>query len=62
MRRFTLCDFQYIHFKLRHYRCYHDVEKKAIEMCGSYQEKVQNAKSVKRKGLGSPDSVHDFLT
>lgn len=32
MRRLTLCDFQYIHLKLRHYRCYHDVEKKATEI------------------------------
>ena len=32
MRRFTVCDFQYIHLKLRHYKCYHDEEKKAIEI------------------------------
>ncbi len=32
MRRFTLCDFQYVHLKLRHYRYYHDVEQKAIEI------------------------------
>ena len=33
MGRFTLYDFQYVHLKLRHYRCYHDVERKAIEIC-----------------------------
>ena len=50
MGRFTLYDFQYVRLKLRHYRCYHDVERKAIEIYGAQiKSKEQDAKSVKRE-------------